>query len=182
MRLSPGLRAFEGFIADSISADEKEELQRLAQPYIEGGFSPKLADQVVMLDRLFPALDVVETAARRRNDVKRVAKVFFGLGEVLDLKWLKKQVESLKVAGQWHAISRSNLRDELFSTHNNLVERVLLSDGKKKDPVAAWMESNKDAVKPASLYAHRHEKVCRDGLPDAVGSRACPGTTGRQDR
>jgi glutamate dehydrogenase len=90
----------------------------------------------------------VETAARRRNDVQRVARVFFGLGEVLDLKWLKKQVESLNVSGQWHAISRSNLRDELFLTHNNLVERVLLSDGKKKDPVEAWMASHKEVVRP----------------------------------
>ena len=73
-----------------MSAEDREELQRQAQPYIEGGFSSKLADQVVMLERLFPALDVVETAARRRTDVNRVARVFFGLGKALDLKWLKK--------------------------------------------------------------------------------------------
>ncbi|MCJ7815242.1 MAG: NAD-glutamate dehydrogenase, partial [Xanthomonadales bacterium] len=60
----------------------------------------------------------------------------------------KKQVESLKVTGQWHAISRSNLRDELFSTHNHLVDRVLLGAGKKKNPVDAWMESHENAVKP----------------------------------
>jgi len=147
-RLSPGLKGVEGYIGISMSEEEQEELQRQAEPYIEGGFAAALAHQVVMLERLFPALDVVETAARRRNDVQRVARVFFGLGDALDLKWLKKQVESLVVSGQWHAISRSNLRDELFLAHNNLVERVLLSDGKKKNPVESWMESNKAEVEP----------------------------------
>jgi len=147
-RLMPGLRTLEGFIGRSLGVDEQEELQRLALPFIEGGFSPELAAEVVMLERLFPALDVVETAARRKTDVNRVARVFFGLGEALDLKWLKKQVESLRVAGQWHAIARSNLRDQLFSTHNDLVEWVLQSEGRKKDPVAAWTEAHQDAIKP----------------------------------
>jgi glutamate dehydrogenase len=91
---------------------------------------------------------VVETAARRRTDVNKVARVFFGLGDALDMKWLKKHVESLKVAGQWHAISRANLRDELFSTHNHLVDRVLQSAGRKKDPVGSWLEANQAAAKP----------------------------------
>jgi len=164
-RLSPGLKGVEGFIGNSMSAEEQEELQRQAQPYIEGGFSAKLANQVVMLERLFPALDVVETAARRRTDVNRVARVFFGLGKALDLKWLKKQVESLNVAGQWHAISRSNLRDELFMTHNNLVERVLLGDGKKKDPVEAWLKSNEELVKPVMDMLNDMRKTARMDYP-----------------
>ena len=49
---------------------------------------------------------------------------------------------------QWHAISRANIRDELFSVHNHLVERVLHSDGRKKDPVASWMETNQATIKP----------------------------------
>ena len=114
----------------------------------DGGFSSKLAEQTVMLQRLSPALDVVETAARRSTDVNRVAQVFFGLGDALDIKWLRKQVESLEVVGQWHAVSRANLRDDLFSSHNHLVDRVLHGHGRKKDPVAAWMDTNQESLKP----------------------------------
>jgi glutamate dehydrogenase len=99
-----------------------------------------------MLDRLFPTLDVVETAARRRSDVGRIAQVFFGLGDALELKWLRRQVEALDVVGQWHAMSRANLRDELFTQHNRLVERVLQADGRKRDPVAAWLGDNAERV------------------------------------
>ena len=118
-----------------------------------------------MLERLFPALDVVETAAQRRTDVNRVARVFFGLGDALDLKWLKKNVENLKVSGQWHAVSRSNLRDELFSAHNNLVERVLQAHGRKKDPVGSWMESHQADIKPVMDMLNDMRKTAKMDYP-----------------
>jgi glutamate dehydrogenase len=141
-RLAPGLAAAEKLIRSSMMPEELEALERQMQPYVEGGFPKKLAEQTAMLDRLFPALDVVETAARRHSDVDRIARVFFGLGDVLGLKWLRQQVETLDVVGQWHAMSRSNLRDELFGQHNRLVERVLQADGRKRDPVGAWLTTN----------------------------------------
>ncbi len=147
-RLAQGLRDIEKFLAGTMTPEEREEMQKEARVYRDGGFSKKLASHTVMLARLFPVLDVVETAAQRRTDVNRVAKVFFGLGDELELKWLRKQAESLKVLGQWHAISRANLRDQLFTAHNDMVERVLHSHGRKKDPVGSWLKSNQDEVGP----------------------------------
>jgi len=164
-RLAQGLKILEKSIGATMSAEEKEEMKRQVQIYVDGGFSRKLAAHTVMLERLFPALDVVETAARRRTDVNRVAKVFFGLGDALDLKWLKTQAESLKVMGQWHAIARANLRDELFSVHNHLVERVLKSDGRKKEPVVSWMESNQDALKPVRHMLNEMKKSTQLDYP-----------------
>jgi glutamate dehydrogenase len=147
-RLAPGLSVVEKSIVETLTDSERAELKRRADEYAQGGFPRKLADRTVILERLFPALDVVETAARRRTEVDRVARVFFGLGDELDLKWLRMQVESLKVAGQWHAVSRANLRDQLFTVHNDLVESVLKLDGRKKNPVAAWMKRREEPLMP----------------------------------
>jgi NAD-specific glutamate dehydrogenase len=43
-------------------------------------------------------------------------------------------------------MSRANLRDELFTQQNRLVERVLQFGGRKRDPVAAWSEANAGRV------------------------------------
>jgi glutamate dehydrogenase len=158
-RLAPGLQILKKSMRDSMSAEDIGQLQSQAQPYIDGGFSKKLAEQTVMLERLFPALDVVETAASRRTNVDRVAQVFFGLGDALDLKWLRKQVESLSVSGQWHAVSRTNLRDELFTAHNHLVERVLQTAGRKKDPVTFWIETNREALDPVGKMLASMKKL-----------------------
>ncbi|MGD8681286.1 MAG: NAD-glutamate dehydrogenase, partial [Lysobacterales bacterium] len=145
-RLSPGIGDVEKIIRRSMTPVEVEALTQEMQPYVEGGFPPKLAETIVMLDRVFPALDVVETAARRETNVNQVGQVFFGLGDALQLKWLRSQVETLDVNGQWHAMSRANLRDELFLQHNRLVECVLKTAGRNKDPVGAWLEVNAEAV------------------------------------
>lgn len=164
-RLAPGLKILEKSIGARMKGEEKQELKRQVQPFVDGGFSRRLATHTVMTERLFPILDVVETAARRKTDVNRVAKVFFELGDALDLKWLKKQVESLNVIGQWHAVSRANLRGELFSVHNHLVERVLQSDGRKKEPVAAWMETNQETLKPVMRMLNNMKKAAEMDYP-----------------
>ncbi|NNJ64591.1 MAG: NAD-glutamate dehydrogenase, partial [Xanthomonadales bacterium] len=146
-RLAPGLKLVARAIRRDLPAEEVESLHQQMQPYTEGGFPAALAEQTAMLDRLFPALDVVETAARRRTDVTRVARVFFGLADRLELAWLRRQVEGLVVIGRWHALSRAGLRDELFSQHNRLVECVLRSAGRKRDPVGAWLAENEAQVR-----------------------------------
>ena len=172
-RLAPGLKDVEKALREAMSAEDIEALERQMQPYLEGGFPSKLARQVVMLDRLFPALDVVETAAQRRADVTRIAQVFFGLGDALELKWLRRQVENLDVVGQWHAMSRANLRDELFTQQNRLVERVLKADGRKRDPVAAWMACHSERVASVQkMLNHMKNHVEMDYPTIAVAVRS----------
>jgi glutamate dehydrogenase len=146
-RLAPGLETLTGSMPKSMSGEDSTTMNIQMQPYLEGGFSKVLARRTVILDYLFPALDVVETAARRNMDVRQVASVFFGLGEVLDLRWLRRQLESLEVIGQWHARARANLRDELFTQQNYLVERILQADDQDGDPIASWMKANESRVR-----------------------------------
>jgi glutamate dehydrogenase len=149
-RLAPGLREQEVSIRKALAPEDVEALKARMQPFVDGGFPRKLAERTVMLEHYFPALDVVETAARRKTDVNRVARVFFGLGEELDLVWLRRQVEALEVRGRWHALSRTSLRDELFTQQNRLVDVVLRTTGRRKDPVAAWVDMHQadvDSVK-----------------------------------
>ena len=172
-RLAPGIADMEKTIREAMPDEERTALEQQMAPYVDGGFSRQLAEQVVMLDRLFPALDVVETAATRRSDVGRIAEVFFGLGDLLELRWLRRQVEALPVVGQWHAMSRSNLRDELFAQQNRLVERVLQSAGRKRDPVAAWHEDNRQRVENVQkMLQHMKNHVEMDYPTIAVAVRS----------
>ncbi len=116
-RLTPGLEILEKKIIQSLNAEEKEQIQLQAEPLIADGMTKALAVQAASLHLLYPALDVVETAVRRKADVASVASVFFGLGDRLGMKWLRESVEKLPVEGQWHAHARGNLRDELSSQH-----------------------------------------------------------------
>ena len=83
-----------------------------------------------------------------------MAGIYFGLGKVLELSWLRSEVETLGVEGQWHAHARANLRSELLSHHNSLVDRVLQKAGRASDPVAAWLEANESSVQHVREMLH----------------------------
>ncbi len=150
-RLAPGLEMLEKKILRSLNAAEKIQVQERAEPLLAGGMPKTLANRTASLHLLYPALDVVETAARRDTDVLGVATVFFGLGDRLSLKWLRESVEKLTVEGQWHAHARGNLRDELYSQHRKLAGRVLEAFPNSKDPVDSWIKANSQHVERVSV-------------------------------
>ena len=135
----------------SLNAAEKVQVQERAEPLLAGGMPKTLANRAASLHLLYPALDVVETAARRDSDVLGVATIFFGLGDRLGLKWLRESVDKLTVEGQWHAHARGNLRDELYSQHRRLAGRVLEFFPDSKKPVNSWIEANAADVERVSL-------------------------------
>ena len=145
-RLTPGMEVLGKKITRSLNDAEKERVQKQAEPLLADGMPKALAMQAASLHLLYPALDVVETAAIRKEDVLRVATVYFGLGDQLGLKWLRESVEKLPVAGQWHAHARGSLRDELYSRHRSLAGLVLEAFPGAKDPVKNWAEANAEAV------------------------------------
>ncbi len=149
-RLAPGLEILEKKISRSLNEAEKMQIQEQTEPMINGGVPKKLANRAASLHLLYPALDVVETAARRNTDVLSVATVFFGLGDSLSLNWLRASVENLPVEGQWHAHARGNLRDELYSQHRRLAGRVLEAFPQDPAPVKSWIESHAAEVERIS--------------------------------
>ena len=172
-RLAPGVAELEDTVRKALNPAEREALEQRMSPLIEGGMPRVLARRTGLLPHLFSALEVVEIAARRRADVQRVAGVFFGLGERLELNWLRGQVESLKVGGQWHAMSRANLRDELFAHHNAIVEHVLQAHGRKKDPVGAWaQERGAEVDRLSRMLAAMKKQAEMDYATLAVAVRA----------
>lgn len=149
-RLAPGLEVLEKKTRRSHNTAEMVQVRERAEPLLAGGMPKVLANRAASLHLLYPALDVVETAARRQTDVLRVATVFFGLGDNLWLTWLRDCVEKLPVEGQWHAHARGNLRNELYSQHRRLAGRVLAAFPDAKDPVNRWIRANADDVKRVS--------------------------------
>ena len=129
------------------SEDELSQLKTIEKSYIDIGFPADLARRTVVFSGLFPVLDVVETAAQRKMDVQSVARVYFGLGDSLRIGWLRKQFENLPVKGQWHALARASLRDELFAIQNTLVEQILRNKGKHEDAVERWSSDHQQAIK-----------------------------------
>ena len=106
------------------------------------GLPADLALRLARMPVLRAALDMVEVAQQSGKSVENVARVFYELGEVLDLDWLRNQIEALPVEGRWHAQARGSLLDELNHQHRALASQVLMLPGEHGDqsPVQAWLQ------------------------------------------
>jgi glutamate dehydrogenase len=88
-------------------------------------------------------MDVIETSLESGRPVAHVARVFFDLGEALDIEWLRGQIEKLPVESRWHAQARGALRDELAVQQRAMVSQILASEQGKQGAdgaVTAWLQ------------------------------------------
>jgi glutamate dehydrogenase len=106
------------------------------------GLPAELALRLARMPDLRAALDMVEVVQQSGQSMDKVARVFFELGEALDLEWLRGQIEALPVEGHWHAQARGSLLDELNHQHRALALQVLsLASGRTDvSPVQAWLQ------------------------------------------
>ncbi|MDQ3057802.1 MAG: NAD-glutamate dehydrogenase, partial [Pseudomonadota bacterium] len=77
-----------------------------------------------------------------------VARAYYGLGDALNLSWLRDQIDVLPVEGRWHAHARGVLRDELAAQQRALVGQVLATgQGTPEQQVAAWLRRDDPSLR-----------------------------------
>jgi len=140
-----------------VKALSKRQMLLLKHSYPES-----LAKKIARSEFSYAALDVVEIAASTNISVENASKLFFALGEKLNLLWLREMIEKLVVIGPWHAHARGVLRDELFEHHNSLSQTVINKYGVKdsNETLITWISENKETVKSVRfmLQQMRSEK------------------------
>ena len=93
-------------------------------------------------------LDIADLANICKKDVIETAKLYADLSERLDIPWIFRNIEALKVDGRWQATARSNLREEIYRERRELASILLRRRGTSipKDAVDTWIENNAMAV------------------------------------
>ena len=111
---------------------------------VEQHVPEQLAARIASLETLHCALDLVEVATAARVTMVYAAKAYFELGERIGLNWIKEQIDSLAVEGQWQAAARRTVRDELYGLQRRITGAALECKG--RDPVARVDESVSDGL------------------------------------
>lgn len=157
--LSPDVNKFINGLDKVLPQKDLKSLHKTQEMLVNYNYPKALAENISAIEFSFATLDVVEISKGTKTSVAQAAIAFFGLGEKLNLLWLREMIESLVVIGSWHAHARGVLRDELFEKHNALTQLIL--DKYKKDSVESWVHDNKDSVKRVRSMLHqmRSEKV-----------------------
>ncbi|MDT3670497.1 MAG: NAD-glutamate dehydrogenase [Aromatoleum sp.] len=157
--LSAGLREF-------VRPAYLEVIDGVAATFVGKGVPAPLAHRIASLDELYSALDFVEVAEETGRPEATVAKIYYALGDELDLYWLGLQISALPADSRWQALARGALRLELSTQ-----ARILAADALKHCPgveapeevIAAWQERNRVNVE---RYRHLLADVKTAGAID----------------
>jgi glutamate dehydrogenase len=124
-----------------------------------------LAGFVAAAHHLYAVMGIAESSRQTGEAVKKVANVYFNLGEKLYLHRFSKQMHNFQATNHWQAMARESLQDDL-NRQQLAITLGVLSEGKKRrrveDSIDHWMASHRVMVSrwmnlQAEMSAAKHQ-------------------------
>ncbi|MBR9883878.1 MAG: NAD-glutamate dehydrogenase [Oceanospirillales bacterium] len=81
--------------------------------YIANGVPESLALYCASTESRYWLMDIIEVALQLDQSLERVAKVYFTLGEELNLIWLDRQIRAFRPVNHWELMAALSFRNEL---------------------------------------------------------------------
>ncbi|MCH7930888.1 MAG: NAD-glutamate dehydrogenase [Proteobacteria bacterium] len=145
---TPGIEALAKNLDDVLSASRAEALTRAGAQYADQGVPKDLAGRVASLAALASALDIVQAAQSEKLAVEAVGRVYFQLGELLGLDWLRTSARGFNAESHWQRQAVTAIIDDLYGQQRVLTTAVLENNGAAPvdDAVNKWVGANRSAV------------------------------------
>lgn len=137
-----------GLIFSLIGETERQALLVAVANDVATGVPEDLAQKIRVLPLMMNALDIVISQRQSGAALPMVAAIHLGIGEALELSWLRQQIDRLTPTSRWLARGRSKLRDDLGSVQQRLAAGILTMDqaATAEQAVAAWLASHATSV------------------------------------
>ncbi len=126
--------------------DKAEERQRA---YKDVGMAAEFATKIAYLPIFDTIPDIIDISNQCNSNLYTTAEVYFGVGQVLKLGWLRQQCSIVKTDNHWDARVVSGLIDDFFAYQANITRAIVTEFGcptKESKLIHKWQEKNKDLL------------------------------------
>jgi glutamate dehydrogenase len=131
-----------------------------AEDFAEAGFPIAMAHRLAMLRDLVHAPGILEIADRSGRPVVEVGRVFFRIGQAVQLDSLASLLDKTAVSDPWKRWARQTIEDDLVRVQRRLAERALSeaeADESGDDAVDSFLASRSGALKRVLRLTHSLE-------------------------
>lgn len=146
---SKGVTELKKDMPDVFGEHARIKFKEHYQERIDAGIPPKLAHELTVTRGLFAATDIIELAHKRNVDVAQVAKIYFSIGEFLDLSWIRTQIIAHPTENHWESLSREALRDDLDWQQRQLTAGIMGYESDNKNlqgRLESWGETHRALI------------------------------------
>ncbi len=144
-----GAEALIDSLPDSLASIHRKTLDERCAYFSDAGAPQSTAMAVARVVPLSSALDIIEISKSQEKPVSLVATVYYELGVLLNLQWLRDEIGGLAVSTHWHTLAKSELRSDLHYQQRHLCAEILSKGRTTEDSdamVTKWFASNKTTV------------------------------------
>lgn len=134
-------------IHKSFIGDSKEKFEAKLSKYKNGNVKHKLAQEIALLEILASVLDITYIAKLTKNNNEDIAKLYFQVGELFKIDWLRKSCDMLTSDSYWNRLSIQTLKDDFYDKQKRLLIKILSKPKNKTVNLLNWMEKNDQTIK-----------------------------------
>jgi len=136
----PGITALEAAMYELISESDRSDMDQYRAALMEKGVPEDLAKRIANLPQLWSSLDIVRIATKAEIKVEQAAAVYYDIGTVFCLDWLREGARKLIGDNHWDRLAVFAIIDDLYGHQRDLTAAVLADQKGKpaKEAIEAW--------------------------------------------
>jgi len=105
-----------------------------------------LAERMAMLEVMTAACDVADAARISKLPVAKVGRIYFEIGAVLKLGWLRQAAQDMVAENYWQQLAVKSLVVEFYQAQRRLSLEVIAAFGKSADAGGQWQKANSSSL------------------------------------
>ena len=125
--------------------------------YAREGIPHDLAKRVAYMILLVSSLDIVRTSAACKMTAENTARIYFEIGEIFGLGWLRYNAEKLPGDNHWQKLASAAIIEELYGHQKGITAMVMKATSNGSVSLAEWLKSNAGIMDQTRQMLHELE-------------------------
>jgi len=166
-RYQPAAAQLRRHIDQWLPAQAREQWQAASAELVASGVDRQLADDLTVLDHLYPVLDLVDVASQSGSSLETAARTYFGVDQALNLAAWRATIAQLPTDTLWQTQARASARDDAYSIASQIVQNLL----SQNQPVATWLTRHTKTIERVNTMHGSIAGAAPDLAPVSVALR-----------
>ncbi|MDP2988091.1 NAD-glutamate dehydrogenase domain-containing protein, partial [Hydrogenophaga sp.] len=163
----PAARMLREHVEQWLPATALASWQAASARLVQAGVDAQLAEDLTVLDHLYPVLDLVDVAAKAGSTLEQAARTYFAIENTLGLDRWRQRIGQLPTDSLWQSQARASARDDVYSIAGQLVHSLLSS----QQTLAEWQEQHAKAIARINDMHESIASLAPDLAPVSVALR-----------
>ncbi len=170
-----GLEQLREAYPDMLRGRAADQFQTLHDHFVAEGVDTELAQAVAAADHAYTALGIIQATGDTDAPLMDVARLYFYIGERLELDWFSDLIMSTKIENEWQALARDTYLEDLEWQQRTLAIGALRHMGDDLNLLKCinqWEKKEAMLVQRwRDMLAELHSNVAPDFAMFAVANR-----------